>query len=123
MVVVKTKILSKEQQADLYEIGNRIREAREDAKMTQNDLADLLECDRATISHYEGGTGGYVGGARLYKLCDVLNLTPNDLSPTRYQKKEAGTEEQIIIDLLAKLPPEKKEILLPGIVAMLQTAV
>ena len=43
MVVAKAKTLSKEQQADLYEIGNRIREARENAKMTQNDLADLLE--------------------------------------------------------------------------------
>ena len=35
---------------DVYEIGNKIREAREAQSMSQDDLADVMETDRKTVS-------------------------------------------------------------------------
>ena len=40
---------------DLEEMGARLKKLREDAKMSQEKLAELLDCKRSTIINYEKG--------------------------------------------------------------------
>jgi transcriptional regulator with XRE-family HTH domain len=57
--------------ADRY-MGERIREARLDAKMTQDELAQLLGISYQQVQKYEAGTNR-VNGGRINLLVTALN--------------------------------------------------
>lgn len=59
---------------NLQEIGQRIRDARRGAKLTQAILARRLGMSRATISGIEQGTVSDIGVRKLMRLCDALGL-------------------------------------------------
>lgn len=132
MAVAKMKTsFTESEMTEFREIGGKLMKARESAGLTQTELANRVGADRATISHYENGTGGYMGGAMLYRLCSELGIEPNDLSPSRLLK-ESGTEKETeketekgninsIDALLAKIPQAQRELLMPGLIAMLGT--
>lgn len=128
MAVAKMKTsFTESEMTEFREIGGKLMKARESAGLTQTELANRVGADRATISHYENGTGGYMGGAMLYRLCAELGIEPNDLSPSRLLK-ESGTEKETekgninsIDALLAKIPQAQRELLMPGLIAMLGT--
>ena len=144
MEVAKAKRYPESEQWELYEIGEKLRRARTEAGLNQNQLADKIDCDRATISHYENGTGGYMGQATLLRICEALSIEPNELSPDKYIKQDKRTEaskenaahekgeegedcgeiigsEKELIELIRMLPKDKREILLPGLKAMIST--
>ena len=39
----------------VFSLGERIRKAREDLRLSQQEFADLLDVDRKTVSNWEGG--------------------------------------------------------------------
>lgn len=124
MAVPKTKKeFTEEEKVELREIGDKLRKVREKAGLTQMELANRIDSDRATISHYEGGTGGYMGGAMLYRICEEVGIEPNDLAPSRLLKtnKNKNMDMYGIDAMLAKIPQAQREMLMPGIVAMLGT--
>lgn len=124
MAVPKSKKeFTEEEKAELREIGDKLRKAREEAGLTQMELANRIDSDRATISHYEGGTGGYMGGSMIYRICYELGIEPNDLSPSRLLKNNENekTDVHSIDAMLAKIPRAQRELLMPGLVAMLGT--
>ena len=59
---------------NLVEIGFTIRSARKEAKLTQQQLAELLGMSRATISGIETGRVAEVGIRKMAALCSVLDL-------------------------------------------------
>ena len=119
MVVAKTKrIFTEQEQKDLYEIGDHLRLAREGKGLTQLALALEVGCDRATISHYEAGTGGYMKTDIMYRICDILEVSPDELSPKRYGVKNDKTEFSLD-EMLRSLPKDKRDLLLPGLNAMI----
>ena len=47
-------------------------------KLTQQQLADLLNIDRSAVAHYEKGTA-MPQAKNIQILCDVLNITFDEL--------------------------------------------
>ncbi|RYE81179.1 MAG: XRE family transcriptional regulator [Oxalobacteraceae bacterium] len=59
---------------NMTEIGMAIRHARKDAKLTQQQLGELLGMSRATISGIETGRIAEVGIRKMAALCSALDL-------------------------------------------------
>lgn len=69
-----------------------LKEARQKAGLSQNQLADAAGVCRSTIPKYESG-GRAVGNlaARNYiAICDALNVDPHDLLPAEKQDRRGG---------------------------------
>ena len=63
----------------LYEkFGLNVVYYRKRAKLTQFQLAELVEIDRSHVSAIELGNVG-VSFDVIFKLCDVLNITQKEL--------------------------------------------
>lgn len=104
------------------ETGKRIHKAREEAGLSQEELASLLGYTQSALSNYE------LGKRRLYlsnleKIARVLNkpLTcffgePGDeverTEEGKGKRKEADETVSEIIRLLSKLPEEERRYLL-----------
>ena len=70
-------IITKElKQLDKKLIGTRIKEIRKRNKLTQNDLAELVNTSQSTISSYEHGNT-MILTAFLYEMCLKLNVSMN----------------------------------------------
>lgn len=64
---------------DLKEaFGKVIREVREDAGLSQQELADYSDVDRTYISDLERGLY-YPSLNTVYKLAEILKITPHKL--------------------------------------------
>ncbi len=59
---------------NLIEIGMAIRNARKEAKLTQQQVGERLGMSRATISGIETGRIAEVGIRKMAALCGMLNL-------------------------------------------------
>ena len=59
-------------------LGDKIKLYRENKKMTQNDLADILEVSSGTISKYESGALE-PNIESLKKLADFFGITIDEL--------------------------------------------
>ena len=59
---------------NMIEIGVTIRCARKDARLTQQQVAEMLGMSRATISGIETGRIAEVGIRKMAALCGVLDL-------------------------------------------------
>lgn len=69
----------KQEYKDLYEnFGLNIVYYRRKKKYTQLQLAELVDVDRSHISALELGKVG-VSLDVIFKLCEVLEITPKDL--------------------------------------------
>ena len=60
-------------------MGYKLKEAREEAKLTQQQLADKSGVSRVTIGASENGTCKNVTIGTLRKLADALNMTINQI--------------------------------------------
>ena len=60
-------------------VGQRIRKARRDKDMTQEDLAKLLGTTKATINRYESGVISNIPKSKIELLARALDLQPSDL--------------------------------------------
>ena len=58
----------------LFDIGNKIREARKNRKMTQEEIAEKLGMSRTTIGQIENGTVQEIGVRKLIRLLEFLGL-------------------------------------------------
>lgn len=62
----------------LKKIGARIKEIREKQGMTQQDLADACNFEKANMSRIESGGSNFTVKT-LYKISQALNTTISDL--------------------------------------------
>ena len=75
--ITNNNIMTKELKTlDKKLIGTRIKEIRKKNKLTQNDLAELLNTSQSTISSYEHGNT-MILTAFLYEMCVKLNVSMN----------------------------------------------
>lgn len=76
---------------------NRLRELREARKLTQQEVAKLLDIDHTTVSRHESGSRGLSPEdiqkyARLYKVESYeLFINPEDLQEQEENEAESGT--------------------------------
>ena len=56
--------------------SENFKEARKNSGLTQQQLADMLEMDRSSVSKYENGIGL---PNTLQKICEILGVTMDSL--------------------------------------------
>lgn len=81
-------------QEDLYKaVGQRIRRIREERRLTQAELAELVSLTRASITNIEQGRQKLLLHT-LYDIAAVLTVKPSDLLPEGRRSDEAEAFEQ-----------------------------
>jgi transcriptional regulator with XRE-family HTH domain len=100
-------------------IGIRIKELRSRRGLTQDQIAEKLNMNRANFSHYERGTS-IPPGDMLGKIADILNTTTDYL----LGRTEPTQIDDFTIDMakdIMGLPPEKRELVRAMIKTMIKT--
>ena len=92
MLEAKAVIPVREKKEINIEIGARVRQAREQARMTQERLAERLECSPQFISDMERGVVG-ISLSTLKKLCLTLGVSSDSIL--------FGTASETTLDALA----------------------
>jgi len=67
------------EQEFLYFLGQRVREFRKKAKMTQGELAQKTGLAQSNISSFENGQEGIKGVTRIKRLVEATGHTMADL--------------------------------------------
>ncbi len=80
-------------------IGNTIRKARKENKITQKDLSDALKIRQDVISDYENGKIKVIPFEKRVKLADILNIPLSDLL---YSDEIESFKEELGINYLNK---------------------
>ena len=79
-----------------YEIGNRIRKYREIKKMSQKELAKILNVSNSRISNWESGLNR-PDVSILADLCRALNVSPSELLDVRLDADDLTAHEHQLI--------------------------
>lgn len=77
-----------------YLLGQQIKKYRVMNHLTQNQLADLMDMERANLANYENGTKGEMKFKTLKKFSQVLGVSVGVL---------LGEEEDDLIGTIAQL--------------------
>ena len=81
-------------QEDLYQaVGQRIRRIREERRLTQAELAELVSLSRTSITNIEQGRQKLLLHT-LYDIAAALTVKPADLLPEGIRTEEAEAFEQ-----------------------------
>lgn len=87
-------------------IGNRIKQAREAAGLTQDRFAELVGMGTKNVSAIERGTVG-VSLPALKRICQVLSIPSDDILFDEYIEEN---DVQALTAKLARLSSERFEI-------------
>ena len=79
-----------------YEIGTRIRKYREERKLSQKDLANLIGISNSRISNWEQGVNR-PDADMLADICRALNVSPSELLDVHLCEDELTDKERKII--------------------------
>ena len=95
--------------SDFKVIGQRLRRARLDKKMTQDTLAKELDVSVAFLSRIENGAS-HINLKRLSQVCDILGVTEGEiLNGTSNSSKRYLNSE--FAEILDKCPADKQKLL------------
>lgn len=94
---------------DVYEVGGKIREAREATGLTQEQLAERSNISGNAISRYETGESEMRIGT-LFKIADGLGISPEELMPGRFVTGD--TEISEIIAIVSQVDKESRAAIL-----------
>ena len=93
-------------------IGQRIRERREELRLSQAELARRLGVTQSTVGNYEAGISS-PNGEKLLRLFDCLETEPNYLFQDSYQggKKVLNGPERALLERYRRLSPAGRRTL------------
>lgn len=74
-------------------IGSKIKQFREEKKLTQEDVARALDTTRQTISRYESGGRG-ANQDVLFTLANLFNKKVDDFFPQRKTYSDENTSKK-----------------------------
>ena len=83
-------------------IGEKIKSARIDKGMTQEELGKILGVQKSAIAKYEKGRVVNIKRSTLKKISDVLGIRPSELLYEEIEKNPVGMAEkhyEIIMDV------------------------
>ena len=95
-------------------IGQKIKEFRIKEKMTQSDLAKVLDTTKQTISRYEKGDRK-AGQDTLFTLCDIFNVSIDDFFPPIHSPSislDTSDTARAISETVEKLEEPRRVIVL-----------
>ena len=81
------------------EIGQKIKKARLERGMTQQELGDIVGVQKSAIAKYESGRVVNIKRNTLQKIAKALNIRPSELVFDGSPKEAAGLHVRIITDL------------------------
>jgi transcriptional regulator with XRE-family HTH domain len=97
-----------------HDIGTRIRAARRDRKLTQDDLAELVGVSRSAVAQWETGRAGQVTG-NLSRIAGALEINVEYLMYGD-DKRAAGEvrqgDELALLRLYRECDPDDRQMLL-----------
>ena len=96
-----------EKKASLYSIGSRIRYFRKMAKLTQAELASLVDIDYRTLSRYENGVAE-MGVNLVFKIAAALHISVNDLAPEWMGREKEDVILTEVVELFPSMNEEQK---------------
>ena len=77
--------------------GERIKELREKKKLTQEELARLLNTTKQTVSKYEKGIVTNIPSDRIESMAKILNSTPEYILGWEKVQKNNDTIAGIVV--------------------------
>jgi|21_taG_2_1085346.scaffolds.fasta_scaffold00369_27 transcriptional regulator with XRE-family HTH domain len=78
---MKSSQMTTEEAREFHEsVGKMVREARSAARLSQNELSELISINRPTLSKLERGDSG-LRLMVLYEICTALKLDPIQILP------------------------------------------
>jgi len=80
-----------------YEIGNRIRKYREEAGISQKELAEKLNMSSGRVSNWEQGINR-PDADRLAQICMILNVSPSLLLDVHIKDDDLNDKERKVIN-------------------------
>ena len=89
----KVVILMREKKEINVQIGKQVKLAREKSRLTQEQLAEQLECTPQYLSDLERGVVG-ISVALLKRLCVVLGVSSDDILFAEESKNALETNEE-----------------------------
>ena len=94
---------------DYSVIGRRIKEARNNQNLTQEELADELNISVAFLSRVERGNS-HINLKRLNQLCDLLDVSEGYLLNGASSSSENYLDKEFT-DLIKSVSPEKQKLI------------
>lgn len=79
-----------------YEIGNRIRKYREDRKLSQKQLSELIGVSNSRVSNWEQGINRPDADI-LAELCRALQVSPSELLDVHLSDEEITEQERKVL--------------------------
>lgn len=80
-------------------IGQKIKEARNRKKLTQQELGELIGVQKSAIAKYESGRVVNIKRSTLQKIASALDIRPSELIFESSPKDTANFHVKIISDL------------------------
>ena len=80
------------------EIGQKIKKARLERGMTQQELGDIVGVQKSAIAKYENGRVVNIKRSTLQKIAKALNIRPSELIFDESPKVAADLHVRIITD-------------------------
>lgn len=80
------------------EIGQKIKKARLERGLTQQELGALVGVQKSAIAKYENGRVVNIKRSTLQKIAKALNIRPSELIFTESPKETANLHVRIITD-------------------------
>lgn len=100
------------------EIGHKIKQARKEKGMTQEELGKIVGVQKSAIAKYESGRVVNIKRSTLQKIASALNIRPSELVFNESPKESAMFHVRVISDLelmdslkdYYKLTPDNQKI-------------
>lgn len=86
-----------------YEIGNRIRKYREDRKLNQKQLAELIGVSNSRVSNWEQGINRPDADI-LAEICKALQVSPSELLDVHLTDEELTEQERKVLQAYRTKP-------------------
>lgn len=90
-------------------LGDRIRIKREQARLTQEELAIKTGTKKQTISKYENGIITDIPLSKLDMIAKVLNTTPIYLLGWEESSSKTSSQQQELINLIMQMSSDEVE--------------
>ena len=94
---------------DYSVIGERLKKARKDKGLTQEELAEKLDISIAFLSRVERGSSK-VNLKRLTQICEILGITEGEIL-TGVSSKSQNYLDSEFSELLKNCTPEKQKLI------------
>lgn len=89
-------------------IGDKIRRARLEKGMSQEELGDILGIQKSAVAKYENGRVTNIKRQTLQKLSEVLDIPPHEL----IYEEELPDNVRQLVQFAKSVPEDKAEMIL-----------